>query len=158
MEIQGDNGVLWNEVVAQSHGGRFSIHGPQHWERVCRYGLLIAEDSGADVQVVQLFALFHDSRRESDGHDPGHGFRGAQYAQQMWQAGRFELTQLQFDQLFDACRWHTDQQFHDDVTIATCWDADRLDLGRVAIRPDPQYLNTEFAKQAARLGPSQLLQ
>ncbi|MFZ2726177.1 MAG: hypothetical protein WAX77_08010 [Methylococcaceae bacterium] len=32
-------------------------------------------------------------------------------------------------------------------TILTCWDADRLDLGRVAIMPNPEYLCTDIAKQ-----------
>lgn len=33
-----------------------------------------------------------------------------------------------------------------DPTIATCWDADRLDLLRVGIRPDPARLVTEAAR------------
>ena len=32
-------------------------------------------------------------------------------------------------------------------TIQTCWDADRLDLGRVGITPDPSWLCTEAAKR-----------
>ncbi|MFM7531655.1 MAG: hypothetical protein ACKO5J_04035, partial [Rubrivivax sp.] len=34
-----------------------------------------------------------------------------------------------------------------DVTVQTCWDADRLDLGRVGIRPSPRYLCTPAARQ-----------
>ncbi len=33
-----------------------------------------------------------------------------------------------------------------DVTVRTCWDADRLDLGQVEIRPDRRYLCTEAAR------------
>jgi uncharacterized protein len=36
-------------------------------------------------------------------------------------------------------------------TIGTCWDADRLDLGRVGARPDPKYMSTEARKRAARI-------
>ena len=35
----------------------------------------------------------------------------------------------------------------DDVTIQTCWDADRLDLWRIGIEPRPEYLYTEMAKK-----------
>jgi predicted oxidoreductase len=30
---------------------------------------------------------------------------------------------------------------------STCWDSDRLDLGRVMIRPNTKFLGTEFAKR-----------
>ena len=33
-----------------------------------------------------------------------------------------------------------------DITVQTCWDADRLDLGRVGIRPDPRRLCTAAAR------------
>jgi len=33
-----------------------------------------------------------------------------------------------------------------DATIATCWDADRLDLGRVGTMPRPERLCTEAAR------------
>ena len=33
------------------------------------------------------------------------------------------------------------------MTIQTCWDADRLDLGRVGMMPDPRFLSTEIAKR-----------
>lgn len=33
-----------------------------------------------------------------------------------------------------------------DVTVLTCWDADRLDLGRVGKRPDPRRLCTDAAR------------
>ena len=34
-----------------------------------------------------------------------------------------------------------------DITIQTCWDSDRLELGRVGIKPLPERLCTEFAKR-----------
>jgi uncharacterized protein len=38
-----------------------------------------------------------------------------------------------------------------DVTVMTCWDADRLDLGRVRVRPNPIYLCTDMAKERATI-------
>lgn len=148
---------LWDGVVQQFHGGKFSIHGPTHWDRVRRFGLKIGESSGADVLVVSLFALFHDSRRENDGFDPGHGLRGALFAKQLREEGKFQLDDTRFEKLFYACQWHTDETHHDDVTIGTCWDSDRLDLGRVMIQPKSKYLNTEAAKHAAEIGPNYFL-
>ena len=148
---------LWDEIVEQFHGGKHSIHGPKHWDRVRRFGLKIAESSGADLLVVKLFALFHDSRRENDGHDPGHGLRGAEFAKQLREEGRFHLEDGQFEKLFYACQWHTDETHHQDATIGTCWDADRLDLGRVRIKPKEKYLNTEAAKKALVIGPDKFL-
>jgi hypothetical protein len=39
-------------------------------------------------------------------------------------------------------------------TLAVCLDADRLDLGRVGITPDPLRLSTATAREMARLGTS----
>jgi hypothetical protein len=39
--------------------------------------------------------------------------------------------------LQDIAAGHTQERTHPDVTIQTCWDADRLDLGRVGIAPHP---------------------
>jgi uncharacterized protein len=59
----------------------------------------------------------------------------------------FELSDREFQLLHRACAGHTHERIHPDVTIQTCWDADRLDLGRVGITPSPYYLNTEAAKR-----------
>ncbi|MGB5446898.1 MAG: hypothetical protein WBM99_15485, partial [Psychromonas sp.] len=41
---------------------------------------------------------------------------------------------------------HAFHQLSTDPTIGTCWDADRLDLGRYGIYPKAQFLSTEAAK------------
>lgn len=143
--------ALWELVSAQFRHPVYCNHGPDHWRRVERNGLLLASRSGADPLVVRLFALFHDSRRINDGWDPGHGKRGAEYAGTLRES-RLRVTDEQFDLLDYACAWHTDGERHDDPTIGTCWDADRLDLGRVGILPDPEFMSTEFGKEIARAG------
>ena len=50
------------------------------------------------------------------------------------------------DQLAYACRHHSDGLTEADVTVQTCWDADRLDLARVGIEPEPRLLCTQQAK------------
>jgi uncharacterized protein len=121
------------------------FHGVVHWARVLENGLKLAELTGANVELIRLFAVFHDSRRENDGTDPDHGRRGADLAAAL--RGRlFDLSDDNFDVLYRACELHTEGRGDPDVTVRTCWDADRLDLGRVGIVPSPKYLCTPAAK------------
>ena len=48
-----------------------------------------------------------------------------------------------------ACEGHSSGRTVEDITVCTCWDADRLDLGRVGIQPKAQYLCTAPAKDPA---------
>jgi uncharacterized protein len=58
----------------------------------------------------------------------------------------FELPDESFALLYVACADHADGLTEGDVTVQTCWDADRLDLGRVGTTPDPSLLCTDAAK------------
>jgi uncharacterized protein len=137
---------LWRQAVVQSSLPLESIHGPAHWLRVEQNGLVLSLSTGADIEVVRLFAALHDSRRESDGEDPDHGSRAADLAV-AWRGALFELSDSQFEKLCVACRFHTSMRHHEDRTIATCWDADRLDLVRVGRVPDPGLMSTEGGRQ-----------
>lgn len=120
-------------------------HGVVHWARVHENGLRVAEQSGANILVVRLFAIFHDSRRENEYSDPDHGVRGAEFAKQL-RGELFELSDAEFNLLYKAYQGHTHEKTHPDITIQTCWDSDRLDLGRVGITPHPSRLCTDYAK------------
>ena len=128
-----------------------SAHGPAHWQRVERIGLKLSARTGADKTVVRLFALFHDAGRMNDMVDDGHGLRGAEIAK-CYRGEMSGLTDEQFTLLYDACVGHTDGKRSDDPTIGTCWDADRLDLERVGILPDEEFMSTAFGKEIARTG------
>jgi uncharacterized protein len=143
---------LWQRVTAQFplHAG--SVHGPGHWRRVFLNAEKLAKRTGADRQVIRLFALFHDSRREHDGHDPDHGARGAEFAATL-RGQEFDLDDTRWAIFQYACRWHTQGKHHADPTIGTCWDADRLDLGRVGIRPHPKFMSTAYARELAEKLP-----
>jgi len=122
------------------------IHGIGHWARVRENGLRIAAQiPGINTQVVELFAVFHDARRENDGGDPGHGRRGAELANEL-RGSFFDLTDDDFELLCTACHLHTDGFTGGDITVQTCWDADRLDLQRVGKTPDPARLCTIAAR------------
>lgn len=121
------------------------IHGLSHLSRVWENGIHLAEATGANKKVVQLFAVFHDSRRLNECCDPEHGPRGALLAES-WRGKYYDLNDEEFDLLFTACSLHTMARTHVDTTIQTCFDADRLDLGRIGKTPDPKLLCTEAAK------------
>ena len=121
-------------------------HGVSHWARVLENGLRLAEDTGANVEVVSLFAVLHDSQRINEGTDPDHGPRAAEFAVEI-RGSVFDLDDHEFRLLYRACEGHTHERTHPDVTIQTCWDSDRLDLGRVGIMPHPSRLCTEIAKK-----------
>src|SRR5258706_12110524 len=121
------------------------LHGAPHWARVRENGLRLAETTGAKTEVVELFAFLHDSRRVNDYDDPDHGNRAARFVEML--AGRlFELDQADLEDLLTACRGHTDGLSDGSITVLTCWDADRLDLGRVGIKPSPHRLCTDAAR------------
>ena len=120
-------------------------HGLIHWARVLENGLRVAKENGADLEVVALFALFHDSRRVNEYRDDGHGLRGGEFARSL-RGSLVDLDDARFDLLFEACRLHTDGHTDGDPTMQACWDADRLDLGRVGIKPQPRRLCTDAAR------------
>ncbi len=111
-------------------------HGIAHWARVLENGLRLASETGADVEVVTLFAVLHDSQRRNEMTDPQHGPRAAEFAKSL-RGTLLSLEDHQFHLLYRACEGHTHERDHPDVTIQTCWDSDRLDLGRVGITPIP---------------------
>jgi uncharacterized protein len=120
-------------------------HGITHWARVLENGQRLAAATGARMDVVALFAVLHDSQRENEGIDPGHGARGARLAAHL-RGAAFDLDDAGFALLTLACQAHTDGQTLADVSVQTCWDADRLDLPRVAILVTDEYLCTPTAR------------
>ncbi len=121
------------------------IHGHPHWVRVRENGLFLAKTTGADIEIVELFAFLHDSKRSNDGKDLNHGKRAAEFIRSL-KDNLISLKEGDFDLLLMACQRHSDGLTEADVTVQTCWDADRLDLGRVGMKPDPRYLCTTAAK------------
>ena len=94
------------------------IHGPRHWARVRVNGLRLAEETGANIRVVESFAFLHDTCRVNDGTDPDHGLRASHFAQEINQEllglGREEL-----DLLILACEGHTAGGTEAEITVQT---------------------------------------
>jgi uncharacterized protein len=132
--------LIRNEFALDWQG----IHGANHWARVLHHGKNIAQIRKADLLVVELFGFLHDSCRLNDGRDPDHGKRAAEFAHGI-HGDYFQLQPLQLDCLCYALQHHSGGEVSTNATIQTCWDADRLDLGRVGIYPSSQYLSQEAA-------------
>jgi hypothetical protein len=95
------------------------IHGISHWARVWENGMRLAEETGANKEVVGYFALFHDARRFNEGRDRDHGCRGAELAAQ-WRGELFDLDDEAFELFYTACVHHTDGLVDGDVSVQTC--------------------------------------
>lgn len=126
------------------------IHGLPHWTRVLINGMELTAETGANENVLIAFALFHDCQRWNDDFDPEHGSRGAEFGRKMRQ-DLPSLSDIEFDLFHFAATHHSDGFTEGDVSVQTCWDADRLDLYRVAVRPCPKYLCTDAAKKPEQI-------
>ncbi len=153
-----DASRLVNAVLKRSTGKDSYVHGESHWKRVAAAGLaLLSETPEADPTLVFLFALFHDSMRLNDNRDPMHGPRGAMLARDL-RGKAFELDEERMDLLAFACEEHTNAGLAEDPRVGVCWDADRLNLWRVGIKPDPRLLSTEAARSNGRIEWARSLQ
>lgn len=133
---------------------RFAIdwrgfHGAAHWARVAHNGRVLCQrEPAANPRVVGLFALLHDVRRRDEGHDPRHGPRAADWIREI--AGEHLLLDAgELARLCEACTGHSQPVTSRDPTIGACWDADRLDLGRVGHIPRPELLSLPAARDPA---------
>ncbi len=104
------------------------FHGVAHWARVLENGLRLAEETGAAIEVVQLFAVLHDCRRVNEHDDPEHGPR-----RRSWR-GHFGVKYLQLRMSISACciahapatrgsaRIRTKRSRHAGMRTGSTWD------------------------------------
>jgi uncharacterized protein len=138
------DGVL-SDPTARTHG----LHGTSHWDRVERNGLYLCRFVSADPTIVRLFALFHDCQRQNDHIDPEHGPRAVAYVEALGR-GTLGIDAAQWVLLERAMRFHTNGTDPGDVTVSVCWDADRLDIGRVGMPVLARFLFNHEAIRIAR--------
>lgn len=132
-----------------------NVHGAPHWIRVARNGRKLVKTIGLGVEdaaMVEWFAYLHDSCRLNDNRDHLHGERAAGFACTLRAYGALnELNLEAFGNLVAALAGHSDgHTMHSSAAVRVCWDADRLDLLRVGILPDPRLMCTTAGKEAAR--------
>lgn len=155
--------AAWRDLVATVEGRAPLVgspdHGAHHWRLVGVTGAQLAKTvPDADPLVVLLFALFHDSQRETDYVDPEHGARGAALARELLPHALPDLDAARLEKLCEACDLHTAAPPTREPTLGTCWDSDRLNLWRVGIQPLSLYLSTPEAKRPERIAWAEDLQ
>ena len=148
MPIQDDRIKRVREYVLTEPRER-GCHGIDHWDRVYANGQLLITRK-VNPLVVGLFAYLHDFCREDDGDDLQHGPRAAEFIDTVRDT-LLMLSPLNLACLLvkEACRLHTVAYRTGNPTVDACFDADRLDLGRVGIIPDPARMATKKGKEIA---------
>lgn len=135
-------------------------HTKDHCARVMLYALLIAEKLALprdEVEVLCMAAVFHDSRRQDDWLDVGHGARAAEYYRDFCAA-----SELPFDwRCYDVMAWHDKEDSQGEAAIMgrkpqgkdalllyrIFKDADALDRFRLGPGGlDVRYLRTDAAR------------
>jgi uncharacterized protein len=128
-----------------------SIHGVDHWEQVKDNGRMLALQLGVDPLVVELFSYLHDCKRIDDHHDPEHGERAAKYVNDLRENGELDFISIaQYNQLYVACHEHHKGVINkNNITIGSCYDADRIELIRCGITPNHELMSTPIGKRIA---------
>jgi len=134
------------EVLASFPLRHDKNHGVSHWARVLANGRELALRADVRTDVVELFALLHDSQRLNEGVDREHGARAAAFVSDLSKRGVIVLGVEELNLLQYACRFHSAGLLEAPLIVQICWDADRLDLGRVGIEPLVNRLSTDYAK------------
>lgn len=144
--------------------GTETLHGPDHWARVSRNAQHILTFSFphqrmALLRGVKLFALMHDCQRLDEGYDTMHGAHAAAFLRTHFTTICPELSPELIERVAMVCQEHTIRQPWDcyakqdpelQILMAICLDADRLDLTRLRINPNPKFLFTSTGKDYAR--------
>lgn len=153
LAIYGDEWApLIEELVASSPAAASLVHGQTHWAAVARNAVMLANRTdGANAYLGLAFALLHDCARKVDGDDPQHGARAAHRLIELEPLLPRPLTERDRARLIDALIRHDCGTTSDDPVIGVCWDADRLDLGRVGVELDPTYFSTIVGETLAEL-------
>ena len=114
-------------------------HGEAHWRCVAATGLDARHraSTASIAGVVLCFGLLHDTRRENETYDPGHGPRAASFAASSAPRGCSSSTIARFAVLARRSGCTRTARCRSDPTIGACWDADRLHLPRVFDRARP---------------------
>lgn len=121
-----------------------SFDGIDHISRVIENGIILSEINGSNLNVIIVYAFFHNIKKKNNEQDIGHAERSANFLRHY--ESELNLTEEEFDTVYDACKDHSDILFNENKDIADCWDADRLDIMRKGLYPNKEKLNSIAAK------------
>lgn len=135
---------ILKKVIDQFYLKDSYIHGTPHWSRVFYYGTILSELNDFDKENIAFFSIFHDSKRLNDFEDPEHGIRAAEFFNTLDKIIHVKPEQKEI--IYEACKIHNYQKQADSNEVGLCLDADRLDLWRVGIIPNNDYLHMNQSK------------
>ena len=92
------------QAYKMDHDG---FHGFYHWMRVLQNGRQLAKAESANIKVVELFSLLHDTQRRNENSDPEHGMRAVQFAQTL-RGSWFDVTDTEMELLNEALIHHSE--------------------------------------------------
>lgn len=148
-------GFLEKQVIFSFQGS--AQHTKAHCARVLLFALLIAEKRDLppeEREVLCAAAVFHDSRRQDDWLDTGHGARAAGYYQKFCETGGLAYDArasriMAFHDLDDIQGEAALKDLTDGVLLYRIFkDADALDRFRLGPNGlDLQYLRTNEARE-----------
>lgn len=101
----------------------------EHTQRVCRYGLVLAEAEGANIEWTLAGCLLHDIAHFEEGEMNDHGRLGAEMARPILEEAGYDAIAI--DTICHAIADHVDGEAQDSlpdtVETAVITDADNLD-------------------------------
>lgn len=126
------------------------LHGLKHWKQVHANVLrLCTVNEGVNIDIAVAFAYLHDSCRRYNGRDLMHGERAVDNVLSIRHSILREFSDDEIRMLCEACKFHSQKIKTGNITIDTCFDADRLDLIRVDIEPVVEKMATDGGRMFA---------
>jgi uncharacterized protein len=129
----------------------YGVHGIYHWYFVYLNTKKLSTHYKVESKVFKLFSILHDSKRENENGDKGHGPRAKAFILELIEKGKIDLCIKDLELLLFACENHTKLNTEDDLSknliVQICLDSDKLDLPRVGIKPKSKYLLTSYARK-----------
>lgn len=147
-----DFAALVRAVVRASTSKGSTVHGVRHWKQTmwasCR---LLAEEPRADPAVALVFGLVHDCLRVLEAADPEHGLRAARLVIELVREHLLDLSDDQLEMVKAACEHHSESLWTSNPTVGICWDADRVGLWRLGLRPEPTGMSLARMRDSHRI-------
>ena len=135
-----------------------TIHTRSHCLRVLFLALDIAHQTGLgpdSLEILGATSVFHDTRRQDDGRDVGHGLRAASYYQEFCRSRDLAFDERVYLIMALHDRHDTEgekmlrtKNLQDGLLLYRIFkDADALDRWRLGAKGlDPSYLRTQAAR------------
>lgn len=124
-----------------------NIHGLHHLCRVAYLAGRFAASMHTCVESAVVGGYLHDCARQDDGDGNAHAHDSANLACQIMKSYYFHLD---IERICSGIYCHADGTTTADPLIGCIWDADRIDLTRLGIEVNEEFLSTDIGKRFCR--------